>query len=159
MAENSELFTALLVAAAGIVAALTIFVVGRRVAGQRSRRLAIGPVASSAMAVPLLVESDKPAEKRSGFRRGGSQVAVVLNVQEPEPQQHFGWVVDRCSGGLGIMTDETIPAGTVVKVRTTKSVGITVEMVVRQSRQDNRACFIGCEFKTRPSTEVLWQFG
>ena len=86
-------------------------------------------------------------------------MAVVLNVQEPTPEQHFGWVVDRCPAGLGITIDETIPIGTKVKVRTTKSVGISVEMVVRQSRQDSRSCFVGCEFINRPSTEVLWQFG
>jgi hypothetical protein len=155
MAEDYEIVTGLLVAGAGIAAAIAIFFIGRRVAGSRSRR-----EASRSLATPILAhENDGPSEKRSGFRRGGSQVAVVLSVQEPKPEQHSGWVVDRCPGGLGIVTDEPIPAGTVVKVRTTKSVGITVEMVVRQSRQDNRCCFVGCEFVNRPSTEVLWQFG
>jgi hypothetical protein len=154
MAEDYGTITAILVASTGIVAALAIYLVGRRVAGARPQRVVTRPITA-----PILLEADKPAEKRSGFRRSGSHVAVVLNVQEPAAHQHFGWVVDRCSGGLGIMTDEAIPAGTVVKVRTTKSVGITVEMVVRQSRQDNRSCFVGCEFINRPSTEVLWQFG
>jgi hypothetical protein len=154
MAEDYGIITGLMVAAAGIAAALSIFFVGRRVGAPRPRRLAMNGVAG-----PLLHDNEGPSERRSAFRRGGSQVAVLLNIQEPTPRQHSGWVVDRCPNGLGIMTDDTIPAGTVVKVRTTKSVGITVEMVVRQSREDHRCCFVGCEFVTRPSTEVLWQFG
>jgi hypothetical protein len=153
MAENYGILTGPLVAAAGIVAALAIFVIGRRVPGRRHNKL-IMPVAG-----PLLLENDRPAERRSAFRRGGSHVAVVLNIQEPKPLQCFGWVVDRSPGGLGIMLDEAIPIDTVVKVRTTKSGGITVGMVVRQSRQESRGCFVGCEFVNRPSTEVLWQFG
>src|SRR5262249_19734448 len=146
MAEDYGTITGLIVAGAGIAAALAIFVVGRTVARARPGRVTLKPVGLKALSVSILPENDGPTEKRSGFRRGGSQVAVVLNVQEPNPQQHFGWVVDRCHGGLGIMTDEALPTGTVVRVRTTKSVGITVEMVVRQSRQDNGGCFIGCEF-------------
>src|SRR6516162_6068333 len=110
MADDYEIITVLIVAGAGIAAAISIFLVGRRVAVRPTARVAMRPVAA-----PILRENDKPAEKRSGFRRGGSQVAVVLNVQEPQPQQHFGWVVDRCQGGLGIVLDETIPIGTVLK--------------------------------------------
>jgi hypothetical protein len=154
MADDHEIITVLIVAGAGIAAALSIFLVGRRVGAPHLKRGMMNSVAH-----PILSDNDGPSEKRSAFRRGGSQVAVLLNVQEPAPRQHSGWVVDRCPSGLGIMLDDTIPTGTVVKVRTTKSVGITVEMVVRQSRQDNRCCFVGCEFINRPSTEVLWQFG
>jgi hypothetical protein len=158
MADEYGITPGVLVAAAGIVAAVAIFVFGRRLASYPHKTHPHKTLIMS-VAEPLLLENDRPAERRGAFRRSGAQVAVVLIVQEPTPQQYSGWVVDRSPAGLGIMLDEAIPVGTVVKVRTTKSVGITVEMVVRQSHQDNRSCFIGCEFKTRPSTEVLWQFG
>jgi len=99
-------------------------------------------------------------ERRGAPRRSGSSVEVQLLMgqnQDPIP----GWVLDRSIGGLGILTDQELPNGAILKVRP-KSAGEATpwtDVTVRSCRRDGSRYEVGFQFHRTPNWSVLLQFG
>src|SRR5262249_43119336 len=93
-------------------------------------------------------------ERRDGQRRWGNPVTVQLT----SPQWEFplnGIVVNRSTGGLGILADQEIPAGTIINVRPPEAPWYVhaVPAEVRHCRKVGKGFLFGCEF----SDDVPWK--
>jgi len=100
-------------------------------------------------------------ERRSTPRRKGNPVSVYIadNGTPGEPFQ--GWVVDRSAGGLRLLVDEAIPAGTQLKVRPTKApAGFPwVAVKVKSCYPERKSWNLGCQFLEKLAWEQLQLFG
>lgn len=100
-------------------------------------------------------------ERRGAPRRkGGTHVEVQLlpgEGQEPIP----GWVLDRSIGGLGILVDQPLPAGAILKVRPRTAVESTpwTDVTVRSCRREGLQYVVGFQFHRTPNWSLLLQFG
>lgn len=99
-------------------------------------------------------------ERRAGPRRKGNQIEVRLDDGSGAGPV-VGLVLDRSVGGLGLLTDAPIEAGTVLKVRPTQAPETTpsVEVTVRSCKQRGRQYELGCQFHRTPDWNVMLQFG
>jgi hypothetical protein len=100
-------------------------------------------------------------ERRSAPRRKGNPVSVHI-CNGPDVSDPFqGWVLDRSAGGVRLLVDEAIPAGTLLKMRPTKApvafpwVSIKVKSCYPQRKSWN----LGCQFLEKLSWEDLQLFG
>jgi hypothetical protein len=100
-------------------------------------------------------------EKRSAPRRRGTQVAVLVKNEAGNSAPRRGWILDRCSGGLGMLLEEPLAEGTLVNVRAAQAAPVIpwVEVQIRNCRQDSYGWIVGCQFVNTPPSTVLWQFG
>jgi hypothetical protein len=93
-------------------------------------------------------------------RRGGTHVEVQLLMgegQEPIP----GWVLDRSIGGLGILLDQALVPGAVLKIRPRGATDTTpwTDITVRSCRREGLQYEAGCQFHHTPNWSLLLQFG
>lgn len=100
-------------------------------------------------------------ERRSTPRRKGNPVSVhvVDGTEMDDPFQ--GWVVDRSAGGMRLLVDEAMPAGTLLKVRPTKApAGFPwIQVKVKSCYRERKSWNLGCQFVEKLSWEDLQQFG
>src|SRR5262245_25739097 len=54
-------------------------------------------------------------DRRAAPRRRGNTIEVLIQLDEDQPPIR-GWVENRSAGGLGILVEQAIPEGSVVKV-------------------------------------------
>jgi hypothetical protein len=100
-------------------------------------------------------------ERRTTPRRKGNPVSVHL-IDGAEAGVPFeGWVVDRSSGGLRLLVDEAVPAGTLLKVRPTKSATKFpwIKVKVKSCYPERKSWNLGCQFLEKMTWEDLQQFG
>jgi hypothetical protein len=161
-------------AAVLVIGALLAFIVflRRRVLLERSRDAASPDEASG----PDEIDETRPEEakiaydpfvhgsrreKRSAPRRRGTQVAVLVKDEAGNSAPRKGWILDRCSGGLGMLLEEPLAEGTLVNVRAAQAAPVIpwVEVQIRNCRQDSYGWIVGCQFVNTPPSTVLWQFG
>ena len=120
------------------------------------------PMPSVAVASQPLSADDPNAKRRSGFRRVGNPVAVVVCDAEFKEPPRRGWVVDRSRHGVRLSLLEKFETGTILQVRPTtapdNSMWIAVE--VRNCKPGEQDTFeLGCKFTTQPPWEMLLLFG
>src|SRR5262245_43239837 len=99
-------------------------------------------------------------ERRGAPRRNGTSVEVQLLLgqnQDPIP----GWVLDRSIGGLGILTEQELPNGAILKIRPRSASEATpwTDVTVRSCRRDGTHYEVGFQFHRTPNWSLLLQFG
>jgi hypothetical protein len=99
-------------------------------------------------------------DRRGAPRRKGSSVEVHLLLGEgqvPIP----GWVLDRSIGGLGVLTDQALPSGAVLKIRPKGVPEDTAwtDVTVRSCRRDGTQYEVGLQFHRTPNWSLMLQFG
>jgi hypothetical protein len=101
----------------------------------------------------LQFQSQGGVEKRTGRRRWGNPTEVhVDSLLWPRPVH--GIVINRSTGGLAILLQDEVPAGTSIQVHPTEAPRTvpSVALDVRHCRKAGRLFLIGCQF----CEEVPW---
>jgi hypothetical protein len=111
-----------------------------------------------------LEEADEDAsweDRRNEPRRKGNPVSVQVSNSTHSSEPFQGWVVDRSSGGLRLLVDQEVKAGTVLSVRPTKShPGFTwVQVKVKSCKPERSSFNLGCQFLRKLSWTELQVFG
>jgi hypothetical protein len=104
-------------------------------------------------AAPLELQEDREfisvggAERRDGRRRWGNPTAILMTAPGSADQQH-GLVVNRSTGGLGILTDKALSPGELVTIRPVEAPSYIPEahVQIRHCRNVGKAVLLGCEF-------------
>jgi hypothetical protein len=93
------------------------------------------------------------AEKRTSRRRWGNPTEVNVDALL-WPRPVHGIVINRSTGGLAILLQDEVPAGTTIQVHPVEAPRSVraVSLEVRHCRKAGRLFLIGCEF----SEEVPW---
>ncbi len=93
------------------------------------------------------------AEQRTTHRRWGNPTNVFVAWPDSDNQLH-GLVVNRSTGGLGILVDREIPPNTFVNIRAVEAPAYVpaVCVEVRHCLKAGRAFILGCQF----SKDIPW---
>jgi len=108
-----------------------------------------------------LIKPLSAQERRSTPRRKGNPVSVHITDPRGAGDPFQGWVVDRSAGGLRLLVDEAIPAGTLLKVRPSKAHGNFpwIQVKVKSCYPERRSWNLGCQFLEKLTWEDLQLFG
>ncbi|MBY0527510.1 MAG: PilZ domain-containing protein [Gemmataceae bacterium] len=100
-------------------------------------------------------------ERRSTPRRKGNPVSVAIADAADESETIQGWVLDRSAGGLRLLVDEAVPAGTLLSVRPSKAPPSFpwVQVKVKSCYPERKSWNLGCQFVQKMSWEDLQLFG
>jgi hypothetical protein len=92
-------------------------------------------------------------EKRSGRRRWGNPTEVYVDARLWPGPVH-GLVINRSTGGLALLLQNEVPAGTEIKVRSAEAPRSVpfINLEVRHCRKAGKLFLIGCQF----CEEVPW---
>jgi hypothetical protein len=146
-----------------ILMAVTIasaVLIAASIALRRRRR----PIAiPSARDMDSLPNPSAQSERRSGARRRGNPVSVLISDAAHEAEPIRGWVIDRAPKGFGLEIPEEgeVDPGLVLSVRPTeapKSVG-WIQVVVRSRVKDGPYWRVGVEFVRAPDSSTLLLYG
>jgi hypothetical protein len=154
--ENNE--SALLIggtALAGIF--LAVCLVPRR----RTKGPAGFPPRPAARQMIDLSQARRGSERRSNLRRYGSPTQVYVSDIELSGDPLPGWVVDRSSGGLGLMLTRPLEVDNVINVRAANVPESTawVQVRVRHCRPTEGGYQVGCKFQSEQPWRVMLMFG
>lgn len=156
--------------AAGLAAALVVFLIGMLVVGWRRRAArALPPVSplptsKSKTGVPstddIFTQGSK-SERRNAMRRGGNPIAVLISDAEAHANPTTGYVLDRSTGGLCLSVPQEITIGTVLSVRTTNAPESIqwVQVEVKTCRPNSGEFELNCQFVRTPPWSVMLLFG
>ena len=103
-------------------------------------------------------KSTDGSERRAGRRRWGNPTEVHIISSISEDRLH-GIVVNRSTGGLGVYTDQELPAGTLVTIRAIEAPGSvpSVFAEIRHCRKVGKGFVLGCQFRNAiPWTVRVW---
>jgi hypothetical protein len=102
-----------------------------------------------------------PTEQRKSFRRTGNPTMVYLAQPDCKDQPKQGWVLDRSMGGLCILVDDEVEAGTSLAVIPVNAPPMTpwVDIEVRSCRASHDGFELGCQFVRTPAWSILLMFG
>jgi hypothetical protein len=147
------------VPAAGLIAALLSLLVGRLVLANRRSR--IKPTADADEPVHDPFDKGSLTERRDTSRRKGNPVEVLVTDTDEEREPARGWVVDRSMGGLCLMLNDDVAAGTVLSVKPRSAPPATpwVQVEVRSCKKDRSGYEAGCQFVRTPPWAILLLFG
>ena len=140
-----------LVGGIGFVAAVLI---GRRLFAPR-------PAAPAPLDVPLDgCLQGVTQDRRAAPRRGGNTVEVQITDVNSAPAGR-GCVIDRSQGGLRMLVERPVAAGTQLKVKPTSADASAPwsDITVRSCRRDGIEYVLGCQFDRLPNWAELLQFG
>jgi hypothetical protein len=101
------------------------------------------------------------ADRRGSVRREGTPVRVLLSSPTFRNGVNDGFVVDRSTGGLRILSPVAVAPGSTLQVRAVNApdtIGF-VTVIVRSCRKDGDHFVIGSEFDKTPPWNVLLLFG
>jgi hypothetical protein len=97
-------------------------------------------------------------ERRTDVRHWGNPVEVrILSVEQVIPVR--GVVINRSTGGLAILVDDTYEVGALLKVRAVQTPqGVSwIDVEVRNCRAVGKNWVIGCKYsETPPWNAVVW---
>ena len=98
-------------------------------------------------------------DRRGAPRRKGNTVEVQVKAGDADPVQ--GWILDRSAGGVCILVEKALPAGTPLRLRGKKATEHMpwTEAVVKSCRPEGTQHELGCEFNRTPNWSLLLQFG
>jgi hypothetical protein len=120
------------------------------------------PGPEAALPLPAAPPAASPAvpERRATFRR-----KRLLRVRISDPcvlfEPYLGWVVDRSLGGFGLLVDQAIEEGRILRLRATDAPQHIpwVEVHVNRCQEKDGTWEVGCEFVHTPSWEAMLTFG
>ncbi len=101
------------------------------------------------------------ADRRGAVRREGQPVRVTLAATTFRNGVCDGYVIDRSTGGLKIVSQDAVAPGSTLQVRAVDApdtIGF-VTLIVRSCRKNDDHYEIGCEFEKTPPWNVLLLFG
>ena len=100
-------------------------------------------------------------ERRSGLRRGGTHLSVLLSDAEGKVRPVRGVIIDRSVGGLAVAVDEPIRLGEVLSVRVAANCHEMpwVQVAVRNFRREGGYYLLGCQFLRPQPWSILLLFG
>jgi hypothetical protein len=100
-------------------------------------------------------------ERRNNLRRFGPPAPIYAADLELSGARLPGWVVDRSSGGLGLVLERPLPVECVINVRSANAPPEApwVQLRVRHCRPLKGTYQVGCQFQTEQSWRVLLMFG
>ena len=101
------------------------------------------------------------ADRRGAVRREGQPVRVLLASTTFRNGACDGYVIDRSTGGLKIVSQSAVAPGSTLQVRAVDApdtVGF-VTLIVRSCRKTDDHYELGCEFEKTPPWNVLLLFG
>ena len=101
------------------------------------------------------------ADRRGSVRREGAPVRVLLSSPTFRNGVNDGFVVDRSTGGLRILSPAAVAPGSTLQVRAVNApdtIGF-VTVIVRSCRKEGDHYVIGSEFDKTPPWNVLLLFG
>ena len=100
-------------------------------------------------------------DRRESLRRRGQRVKVQLTDAAAEELLGTAWIVDRSTGGLGLLSEKALPIGRVICVRPVHATSRMpwVEVEVKSCRAEGTDWEVGCRFIRRPSWNMLLLFG
>jgi hypothetical protein len=100
-------------------------------------------------------------ERRATPRRKGNPVSVAITNGDGDAEPMQGWVMDRSSGGMRLLVDDAIPAGTVLQVRPAKAPPSFpwLQVKVKSCYPERKSWNLGCQFVQKVSWELLQKFG
>ena len=106
-------------------------------------------------------DEDDGSERRTAPRRKGNPVPVKINDPTSNTEPLDGWVVDRSSGGVRILTDQSFKQGAQLTVRPAKAhAGFPwIKIEVRSCSPERGSFSLGCMFQQKPSWAELQGFG
>ena len=128
---------------------------------KRTRTSAAKPpagVRSSQWTAPMPSFADRRTSTR---REGGNPVKVVLASPAFKSGTLIGYVMDRSTGGLRMVSATGMPVGGSVQVRAAHAPEETpwVTVIVRSCKPSGKGYEMGCEFDKTPPWNVLLLFG
>jgi hypothetical protein len=99
-------------------------------------------------------------EKRAGRRRWGNPTEVYVDARLWPGPVH-GLVINRSTGGLALLLQNEVPAGTTIKVRSVEAPRSVpfVNLEVRHCRKAGQLFLIGCQFCADVPWNVRVWFG
>jgi hypothetical protein len=131
------------------------YFVGRWLFG---RKKPAPPAAEEQAGVPMR-SADARADRRACPRRGGNVVQVQLRI-DLDHEPFTGLVLNRSSGGLGVLSDRALPVQAVLQVRPDRGRVVQwADAVVRSCRPDGEQFEVGLEFLGKPAWGYMMQFG
>jgi hypothetical protein len=110
---------------------------------------------------PRLTATGEEQERRASPRRRGNPVSVYVTDPERTGAEFQGWIVDRSSGGVRLLMDQSVLPGTVLNIRPMKChpsfPWIAVE--VKSCRPERNSWNLSCQFVEKLSWSELQLFG
>jgi hypothetical protein len=100
-------------------------------------------------------------DKRRAPRRNGSAIAILITDADAIREPTRGHVLDRSMGGLRLVSQNEVAAGTVICLKPVKGPPATpwVQVEVRSCKKDEAGYEICCQFLRTPPWAVLLLFG
>ena len=149
-------FTGWTIPVAGALAAGLAYAAGSLFFGRR--KSLPPPAGETAPAVRL---PQGPTDRRSSYRRQGTDVEVHITDAEVKTHPVHGWVVDRSVCGLCLRAPASFAVGTILSLRPCKAPGVVpwVQVEVKNCRQQENSWEVGCQFLRTPPYNVLLLFG
>ncbi len=100
-------------------------------------------------------------ERRSTPRRKGNPISIHFTDSAETADPREGWVLDRSAGGLRLLVDEAVPAGTLLRIKPTKAHAAFpwIAVKVKSCYPERRSWNLGCQFLEKLSWEDLQLFG
>jgi serine/threonine protein kinase len=119
------------------------------------------PPASAAGQQPVPAGVGGSADQRTAPRRGGNLVPVLVSDALAPEEPLRGWVLDRSTGGLGLLVEDAVEIGSIVRVRPDRSdvAAHWVPVRVVHCRPERIRWRVGCQFVEKPTWAVLSTFG
>lgn len=142
------------VVAVGLGTAGLALLVGRRLLAAPAEPAGDGSAPFIRLAVP-----GSAAERRTSLRRRGNCVAAHL-ADDSDAGPAEVWVVDRSLGGLCLLGEAPVPAGSQLRVRPRHvSDPQWTPIRVRSCHRDRDGWMLHCQFLHMPPTNVMLLFG
>ncbi len=148
----------------GVLLTLGVFLMARRMVGS--------PPSKKSQPLPENTNADDehrhdpfvygcPSEKRIGLRRKGNTTDVMIKYAENDAPPWFAIVMDRSVGGLRLLQENVVPAGTILSVRPGRCSASTswTQIEVRHCRKSSDGWELGCSFIRTPASTLLMDFG
>jgi hypothetical protein len=102
-----------------------------------------------------------PSEKRKAYRRGGNPIEIQVTDANQETKPVPGWVINRSTGGIGVILCEPVEEGVILSIRAANAPAGTpwYQVEVKSCRQGERDWELGCQWVRVPPWSVLLLFG
>jgi hypothetical protein len=146
----------------GVAFAALVLMLGRALLGTKKQSGSPGPLSQpfDGSEYDPFIHGSK-MEKRVALRRRGNLVEVLVVEGETGEKPWSAWVLDRSTGGLGILVERTIPEGTILNIRPrhAPSTAPWVKVEVKTCRAAEGQFLLHCCFLDTPPWSVLLLFG
>jgi hypothetical protein len=105
--------------------------------------------------------TDTGAEQRIGLRRTGNLISVLLAINPEWEEPLRGWVLNRSTGGLGLLVEDPLEVGSECYVRPSSDDFSSYWFPIRiiSCARDHLRWRIGCQFLKDYSWSDLRGFG